>query len=253
MHFLRLYLWIAPHVLLAVSFVGLLRRGVRTRHPIFTAYIGFLIALFLTLITIGFLALHSLCSITSYGWVLVVGTGISTLLELGVLYELANELLLSRSFLSGIFRPLLRWTAAILLLVAAIVSASFSQPGMERVMSAFQTLDFSSSLIKVGLLLVLVLFTSVLDISWRSLSAGIALGFGISATAEMAASALLSALGKSGYITIDAIRMSAFHVCVLVWLIYIFLPEKPRTLTGESLSASEMEFWDQELQRLVRR
>ncbi|MBV9615748.1 MAG: hypothetical protein JO031_09850 [Ktedonobacteraceae bacterium] len=174
------------------------------------------------------------------------------MVQLGVLYELANELMLSRSSSANLLRSLLRWTGATLLLVAAIVSASFSQPAIMRVMKVFQTLDFSSNLIIIGLLLSLLLFSRMLHISWRSLPSGIALGFGVLASAEMAASSLLSLLGRPGYVKVDLVRMAAFHMCVLVWLFYIFFPPKAPIMRGTGLKKLELETWGQKLGRMVR-
>ena len=89
---------------------------------------------------------------------------------------------------------------------------------------------------------------------WRSLHAGIALGFGISAAGELAGAGVLSEFGKSrgGYIATDLVRMSAFHVCALVWLIYVLFPEKPKSLETSTEQLSEIELRMRELQRIIR-
>jgi len=102
-------------------------------------------------------------------------------------------------------------------------------------------------------LITLILLTRVLHVPWRGLPAGIALGFGISATAEIVASALISQPGRHGYVTIDSIRMVAFHVCVLVWLLYILLSAKKKKASETNLQLSDLESHMQELQRMVRR
>ena len=218
----------------------------------FVTYVAFELALFLTSVPTDALVRKSRITLNTYRWVITAGTALSLIFELCVLYELANELMRSRSSSARVLRGVLRWTAAILLLVAAIVSALFAQPGLQRVIKVFQTLDFSSNLIIIGLLLSLLLFSRMLHVSWRSLPAGIALGFGVLASAEIAASSLLSLLGRPGYVTVDLVRAVAFHMCVLVWLFYIFFPPRDPTIRGRGLNKLELESWDQQLERMVR-
>jgi hypothetical protein len=91
-----------------------------------------------------------------------------------------------------------------------------------------------------------------LHISWRNLPAGIALPLGISASAELSAAALRSVLGRAGYIPMDFIRMEAFHVFVVIWLVYIFC-QSDRLDSGAGLRRSDLELWDQEVQRMAER
>jgi hypothetical protein len=179
-------------------------------------------------------------------------TGASAIIELGVIYELTDELIVSRSSLRRVLRLLMRWAMAALVMVTAACLAIFRQDGIERAMKAFQVPEFSSSILLVGLLLALLVFARALHISWRSLPAGIALGFAISASAELAAAPLFSELGPTYYGRIDILRLAGFHVCVLTWLIYIFLPSKPPSFTGHGPDRTKLEAWDRELQKMVR-
>jgi hypothetical protein len=248
MLFVRWYLWVAPNVLLLPCLYGLLRRGRYQTFPLFVSYVAAqLVLLAIALLTLVDPSSHML----AYRRVLIADTGASGLLGLGVMYELAQELVASRSSLSSVIQPLLRWSVALLILVAAACSALLPASGIERILKVFQVLDFSSNLLKLGLLTTLVLFARMLRISWRSLPAGIALGFAVSAATEMASAPLLSELGQSYYQRIDLVRMAGDHICVLIWLIYIFLPEKP-SFTGQGLEKKDIEFWDKELQKMVR-
>lgn len=248
------YLWIAPHLLLGAVLFFLHRRRLRPRVPLFFISCFFGLVYFLAGFAsyIRWSVLHPGTVSGLYYGVLVVGFALSALFEFAVLYEIADGLILSNSYLSKSLRPLLRWTAATALLVAVAISALLSRPDLARIITVFQTLAFSANLIKIGLLFTLLLFTRALGISWRSLPAGIALGFGISAAAELGASALLSELGRSGYLSMDLIRMASFHICVVVWLIYVLLPEKPKSLETSPEQLSEIELRMQELQRIVR-
>jgi len=101
------------------------------------------------------------------------------------------------------------------------------------------------------MLIVLLAFTRAFRLPWRSLAAGLVLGFGVNSSVEMAATVLMSTIGSRGYIAMDLVRMAGFHVCVLVWMIYIFRPEKSAQVVGQGLPRVDLEFWNEELQRLV--
>ena len=254
MHFLFWYLWIAPHIFIGVSLALFLRRGLHKQFPLFFTYMLFELFQFLMLISADiFVVLDPAHPLNLYRWILVWGLGISSLLSFGVIYELVNQMVLSRSTLAPVLRPVLRWSAAALLLLTAIASARLAVTGVERVMNVFQVLDFSSSVLQVGLLAVLFLFSRVLRVSWRSFPVGIAVGFGILGCVELSAAALLSAFGSGGYAAIDAVRLAAFHACVLVWLGYLAFPEREPKFAGKTLQKSELELWDQELQRMLQR
>jgi hypothetical protein len=249
MFFASYYLWIAPHLLLAVFLICLMRRGFQGQLPVFFAYVVFELVQFLTLFIIS---LHNPFSIPMYRWVLAFGTGIITILGLGVIYELANELLLSRSSIASILRPILRAILAALVLVAAVSSGALSGISVQRAMNIFEVLDFSASLILAGMLLALFIFARALRVSWRSWVAGVALGFGISASIVLA-SAAFRAGGKSAFGAVDITQMAAFHVCVIIWLISLFLSGRTPSFADATLKPSDLELWDQELQRMVQR
>jgi hypothetical protein len=248
MLFLRYYLWVAPHLLLAWVLITFFRRGMYRQLPIFSAYAAFETLLFLTLLT---LSLLSPFPGGVYYSTLVFGTGINSCLKLAVIYELAYELLLTQSSRARLLRPLLRWTLVVLIFAAAVSSGALSGVSIRRVTNVFQVLDFSSSLIEVGMLVTLFLFSRALHVSWRSQPAGVALGLGVSACIDLATAALRSGLGKSAFVVVDITQMAAFHVCVLVWLVYLYLPDRTPAFAGTGLGKSDIQFWEQELQRMT--
>ena len=177
---------------------------------------------------------------------------IISLISFGVIYELVNQMILSRSSLAKTIRPVMRWSAAVLLLLTAVVSARLGLT-VERVMNVFEVLDFSTSVLQVGLLLVLFLFSRALRVSWRSLPVGIALGLGILGCVELSTAPLFAVFRVHRYALIDDVRMAGFHACVLVWLAYLVFPKREPKFTGTPLQKSDLESWDEELQRMVRR
>jgi|SRR5579872_12644 hypothetical protein len=250
MLFAGYYLWIAPHVLLGVFLIFLVRRKLQRELPIFTCYVAFELIQFLVLFT---LALRSPFPNGIYNWTLVFGAGIGSTLQLGVIYELASELLLSRSPLKPVLRPVLQIVLAVLLLGAAGASGAFSGISVQSATNTFQTIDFSSNLIEAGMVLALFVFARVLRVSWHSWGAGVVLGFGVAASIDLVSAALRAEWGKRVFIAADITQMAAFHVCVVIWLGSLFLVGRTPPFPDGKLKISDLELWDQELQRMVQR
>lgn len=247
------YLFIAAHAVLAACLVALVHQQRSKEYPIFSGYMVCELVSFLIAFTLVHLFWHSLASRSTYLWTAVYASVITTAVEVAMLYELSDKLILSRSLLGATLRPLLRWSGAVLLLIAAAVSGFVAHPGMGRVFNVFETLNFASHLIVFGILFVLLVYSQALQVPWRSLSAGIALGLGISSSVEMSASALVSAFGAKTLIPADFISVTALLLCSSVWLVYILMPDRSVPRSGKRLGKSEVEFWENELQRMVDR
>ncbi|HJT69042.1 MAG TPA: hypothetical protein VJ731_02510 [Terriglobales bacterium] len=240
------YLWIAPHCLLGIFLVVFLCRKGQHRLPIFFLYVVFELVQFLLSVLI-FKYFRS-----GYNWgILVIGNGINSLLVLGVIYELANHLVFSRSPLGRVLRPILSGSLAILLLGSAATSGYLANGGIRGVTQVFETVDFSSSLIEVGLLVVLLVFARTMHIAWRDWTVGIAVGFGVSACMDLASAALRWSYGKRVFIAVDITQMTAYHVCVLIWLIYLLLPERPSGRPKSGVQQSDLERWSDEVEKIV--
>jgi hypothetical protein len=247
------HFYIASNVLLAVCLLGLFRRRGWGKYPLFLSYLVLQLTSFLVAFTLDRLILRSPDWQVQYRWAVIISLVASAALEICVLYELSERLILSRSPLGATLRPVLQWSGAVLLLVSAATSAILVPAGLNRVLKIFEILNFSSHLIVLGMLFVLLLFSEALQVPWRSLPAGIALGFGIDASIEIASSAVVSAIGSKSLLPTDLIRMSALMACALVWVVYVFVPDRPLWASGRLIGKTEMELWDQELQRMVGR
>jgi len=148
---------------------------------------------------------------------------------------------------------LTRGVAILMLLLSAGIAATFSRAGLRPLTDIFEVLNFSANLVNLGLLLVLFLFTRTFHISWKSLPAGIVLGFGIASSAEIGATGFISGLGMNGILSSDMLRTLAFLVCTIVWIIYAFLPDTGQEFTGPGVRRSEIEAWNQDLHKILDR
>src|SRR5262249_25273302 len=184
-------------------------------------------------------------------WALAFGSAVTMILEIGVIFELASRLLLSRVTLRNGLRALMRWTIGGLVLVAAAASGSFAALAPDRELRGFEVVDFASSLIQVGLLFVLSAFSRALHISWRSWPTGVAVGFGVLSSIDLGTAAIRSAVGESAFVPVDVTQMTAFHVSNLIWLIYAFLPRREQVPAASGLRESDIQFWNEQLQRMA--
>lgn len=257
MNFLRISLWVVPHVLVVFCLIGCLRHARHRRFPLFFSYLMVEEVSFVFFFGLFLLGLFFKSGIANI--LLVYQRGdlvyipLVSCLQIAILYEVADQLISPLSSISSTLRPLMRWAAGVLVILAVGVAAAFSGLGLRRVDHAFEVLNFCAYLVNLGLLLVLLLFTRVLHISWKSLAAGIALGFGVVSSAEVGATSLISGFGHQGMVPADLVRTGAFLGCTVVWLIYIFLPETKPPFAGQGVQKSEIESWNEELQKMVRR
>ena len=219
MHFLHYYLWIASNGLCAVALVLAYRNKQLKTLPLFFSLLGWYV--------FGFLVQLAMWNVQSDAlWyrstLLLIGT--SFVLEIAVLYELAHILIFSHPFMAALFRPLSVRIAPVLVLLTTLVAAFTPATSQDAVFRILEKLILAQNSLEAGLLLALVLFSRVLGISWRSLPAGVALGFGVTASVGVAAMVLHSRLGGS-FFSADTLRLGGFHVCILGWLWYIVHPE----------------------------
>lgn len=245
MLFFRYYLWLAPYTVCGAALLVCIRKGIWRRYPAFTALLSYYFVVDLP----GTLILAFFFRQSIYRWFLVVDSVATFLLQLAVVLELSRELLLPR-LLNRRLPPLPRWTAAALLLTAAGLAAVIPPTAQEHASNLWHVLSFGLNLILVGFLIAISLFSRLLGVSWSALPAGIVLGFGVIAATEMAASPLMAYMGRATYIHFDILRMVAFNICTVIWLIYVLLPDRPKP-SRIGVQMPELERQLQELQKII--
>lgn len=242
----RLILWIIAHVILIFCIIGLLKRSRFKEAPFFLSYVVYEEVLFAALLPIAYWKAGAVI----YQWVVIVGgVGIDSCLQLAVFYGIVKTLILPNSPHMAILKPLLRTVLAVTILLAAGISGSLANAGLRPLVRIFEVLNFSTNLLNLGLLLVLFFFTRTFHISWKSLPMGVALGFGITSSAEIGATSLVSGWGMNALALSDALRLSAFIACSVVWLVYIYLPN--RRVIGQAVQQAEIELHEKALAGIV--
>jgi hypothetical protein len=241
--FVLYYLWIAPHALLPVVSVLMLMRRLHKSFPVF-----FLYTLYETL---GFLlrfAAYGFAPGRLYRYAFIVTLAGSTALRFGIIQEIFNHVFHGYSRLETLATASMRWLTG-LLLVAAILSVVYSSGSVsDNLMAGVALLSRSVAIIQAGLLLFLFLFSRIFGLPWHSCAFGIAFGFGVFASTELAVSALhLTDLKEHSKDLLDLLPTGSYHVSVLVWLGYLLAADKP--VSAATYSVSEMDQWSGELER----
>jgi hypothetical protein len=219
------------------------------QFPMFFTYNCFEIVQFASL----FIAGHIPSAAKQYYLIFAVGAALSTILRFGIVYEIIVQLFRNYRSLNALGKTLLRWVVVVLLLVAGGFTAWRSGGELDRVTLGVSIVDRAFSVVLSGLLVCLFLFSKYFGLSWRSIAFGIALGFGIFASVELATSAIRSEVGVSGNQILDFVTMGTYHLCVLIWLFYMLAREQPPNYNSKDLPQHDLETWNQELRRLIQK
>lgn len=246
---LLLFLWITPPVLLGVLVVVLCKRRLYREFPVFFAYVLCEIAGFISLF-----ALHSILGVAgepyAYAFSAVLLLGIA--LRFGVIDEVSKDLFRGSRFLKVSARRLLQCVAGLLLVLGVLLAVCV--PGNNSVgwHAGVSVVNRGAVMVQCGLLLVLLLFSRFLGLSWHRPAFGIALGLGILTSVDLATSAIRVEFTSD--VTREFLNLLitvASLVCVSIWIGYLWAPE-PEPASIAVIPHYEVETWNTELQRLVK-
>lgn len=246
--FLWHYLWIAPHLLLVGVAIGMWRQRVIRQFPIFFVYVIEEIVQFLVLYP---MAVAPTVTAETYLRYEALGLGISTGLRFGIIHEIFAFTFRNYPSLSAFGKPIFRWGTAILLMLGLLAAVFIGGNDTHRVLAMLSVLSRTASFLQAGLLIILFLFSSYLGLSWRNQVFGIALGLGIFSCVDLAAAAIRSEFGTEHTNSLYYYTMGVYHVCVLVWLAYLWLPERVTQFAVKAVPEHDLESWNKELQRLI--
>jgi hypothetical protein len=243
--FVLYYLWIAPHALLAIAPVLMFLRRLHRKFPFFFVYtlyetLGFLFRF--AAYTVG----HGLGGL--YRYVFLVTAAGSTALRFGIIQEIFDNAFRDYFRLRQVAATSMRWLTGFLVLAAGFTTFYSSGGAPDNLMVGVRLLERSVTIIQAGLLLFLFLFSRLFGLSWRSHAFGIALGFAIFASTEIAGWTLgLTALSEHSKDLLDLLPTGSYHVSVLVWLGYLVAAEKP--VGAAACPAPEIDQWSGALER----
>jgi len=232
-------LWYSQPVLqVAVSLV-VWRRGLYKQFPVFLGFLLTQVGFFV----LGYPIYKLYGSNTPAYFGLYWGQeALNAVLSFKIIHEVFLDVFRPYHALKDLGTPVFKWAGLVMLLVAIVVAASNSAEE-NPIVHAVLTLQRSVRLVQVGLILFLILFSRFLGVSRKQVSFGIALGFGLSAGAELMLLAMHS--GKLIHLgNLNRINMMCCNASILVWLGYAFSKVVAREAGGNYLQTQR---WEQGL------
>ena len=242
------YLWTAPHALLAVLAIIMIRRKLFRLFPAFFTYTVYEVVQFVVLLT-----MDRMDSVPANQWFIVdlAGTTGSMILRFLVVHEIFNNVFENYPALKAFGGVLFRWATVILVVIAVTMVGYSSGTELDRFTVVYTILDRAVSIVQCGLLVFLVLLARFLSFPWTSYAFGIALGLGFFASVDLGISAIKAQYGvRFAYGIMDPISMATYHCCVLFWVVSLLRPER-KIARAASPPGHELEHWNSVLQRLL--
>jgi hypothetical protein len=245
---LLMYLWIAPHLLQGALAILLVSRKLARQFPAFFLYTVFEVAQFLILFVLN---QRDDVSGPQYTSVWIACNAVSVVLRFAVVHEVFNHLFRSYPAFTAVGTILFRCATVVLMIVAVVLVAYTAGSETDSLIVAITVVDRAVSIVQCGLLILLLLLSRFLNVSWNSYAFGITLGLGLFASVELGTSAIRTYLGLAvAKDFFDIVTMATYHCCVVLWIVALFVPERaPGRLT--SIPAHNLEQWNEALQRLL--
>jgi hypothetical protein len=242
------YLWFAPHVLLLVLAVMMVRRQFVREFPAFFAYAVYEVVQFIVLYT---LARLEGVSAVGYKEAWLVGLIISCALRFAIIMEIFRHVFANCPALKDIGNRMLRWATAIIMILSVTVIALSSGNIVDRLTLACTVPDRVVSAMQCGLLLILIAMSRFFGIPRRSRAFGIAVGLGVFAATDLAIMAIQSQWGLGITTAFFALlSMAVYHICVLVWMVALLVPQR-QEISPVSVPAHNLDHWTDALQQLL--
>ena len=236
-HTIVLSLWCAQPTLQSVVAVILWRRKLHKQFPVFFLFLLAQVANFAITFPLWLTRID-----TAYFWLFWLGEAVNAVLGFKVIHEIFLDVFRPYHTLKDLGTLLFKWAGVVMLLVSVVVAFS-SSSDQHPMMNAITTLQLSVRIVQVGLIFFLLLFSRFLGVSWKQISFGISLGFGLFAGMEL----MLWALNSGGFVrhdNFDLINMLTYNFAVVVWLGYSFSRKAGREASVNRLQTQR---WEQGL------
>lgn len=247
-HTISLYLWVAPHVLLAVVAVVMVRGRRYREFPVFFSYLLFEIFQFCALFAMSRRLVP--VSVPTYQEIDLLGRAGSIAFRFGIIQELLEASVAHCAPLRKTMARVLRRAAAVLALLAVVFMGSVYSWSLRGMVFPAYAINQTLNILQCGLLVFVFLWHRYLGLKMQHFVIGIALGMGLVAGLEP----LLHALDDSRMVDptiVNLLPMGAYHISVLIWLYFARVRQDERASDSTISSYPDARNWAVELGRFT--
>jgi hypothetical protein len=234
-------LWVLGPIFQIAILVVMRKRDLQRDYSMFFTY-----TLFQVIGTILDVIAYKFAGYDTYFYTYWVHTALGIGLGFFVIKEVFANMLKPYAGLRDAGVLLFRWAAAILILISVLSYASGSGSGAARILREVVSMERNVRFIQCGLLLFVVMCSNYIGASWRSMSSGIAFGFGSFAAVDLLIS---NALLARGYFfspeTAALAGQIAYAGAVITWFTYAMLPQRAEAGVREMAYRPVVDRWNQ--------
>ncbi len=210
---LLMTLWVTQTLTQACIATVLYRRKLHKEFPAFFAYVVAQILVFCVQVPI-YLCGAQAVYFDAY-W---IAAALDIVLAFKIIHEIFLDIFKPYHALKDLGTALFKWAALIMILLSAVL-ISFNSSWQDPLVTSILTVQRCVRVVQCGLVIFLLAFSSHLGVSWRRLSFGVALGFGVISGSELLTNALFA--GQRMHVQFWQIStMVTYHLGMLVWLFY---------------------------------
>ena len=182
-------------------------------YPIFFAYTLEQLARFAVLFY-----WYRLHASTTYMHAYAAFQAIEAILQIGIVCELYSDVFRPYEGISHFGPSFLRWASVFFLFLAIVVAAYSTGADSYKFLGNLFAFERSLEIVQAGLLVVLVIASSILALQWKPLTLGIAVGFGLFTGVNLIAYTVRFELGMSAQHPLSLVCNVAYDFAVLIWV-----------------------------------
>jgi hypothetical protein len=250
LHFIWMYLWIVPHVLVALAAWVMFRTQRYRDFPVFFGYLLFEVFQFCVLFAM--IRLTSV-SASTYQQADMLGRAGSIAFRFGIIQEILEAPVIQSPSLLRTTGWMLKGAAACLALLAVLFIGSIYSWDVRGMIFPAYAVKHTLNIVQCGLIVLVFFWHRFLRLKMEHFVLGIALGMGLVAGLEPLLDALKDFRTFSPQV-VDLLQMGAYHVATLIWLAFASVPERytsSPSVPASVASVQDARRWATEMGRLI--